>query len=495
VARRYGIAEAPVEDALRRLSDSGRVLEGEFRPGAAGREWCEASVLTTLRRRSLALLRRQVEPAEPAALARLLVDWQGIHTLARQARDGPDALLDVIEQLQGVVVPASTLETDILPARLPRYHPSDLDALCAAGEVVWVGMGPLGERDGRLALYLAEDLPLLHARRGKRSPGDLHARLLELLGRQGASFFAEIHAALGGLERTLLDALWDLVWTGEVTNDTMGALRAFLAAASKDSRARRISAFRSRRQSPPSGAGRWSLLAEGSPGAPTPTARATALAQQLLARHGVVTRDAVLGEEVPGGFVGIYPVLKALEDAGRVRRGYFVAGMGGSQFADPGALERLRALRETAAEGPDAEPPGAVLAAVDPANPYGATLPWPSAAAGRLQRVAGTYVVLVDGALAAYVGREGREVPSFLPDDEPARSRMGRLTSAALAAWVRRSGRSALGLGSADVPLAEGALAPFLAETGFVRYGPGFRLQADPAAGARPAPPARGQGS
>jgi ATP-dependent Lhr-like helicase len=202
----------------------------------------------------------------------------------------------------------------------------------------------------------------------------------------------------------------------------------------------------------------------------------------------------VLGEEVAGGFVGIYPVLKALEDAGRVRRGYFVAGMGGSQFADPGALERLRALRETAAEGPDAEPPGVVLAAVDPANPYGTTLPWPAAAAGRLQRVAGAAVVLVDGALAAYVGRDGRELASFLPDDEPARSRTGRAAAAALAAWARRGGRGALGWGAA-APLEEAPLAPFLAEAGFVRYGPGFRLRADPAAGAAADPPAGGTGA
>jgi ATP-dependent Lhr-like helicase len=485
VARRYGIGEAAVEDTLRRLSDAGRVLEGEFRPGGAGREWCDASVLATLRRRSLAALRRQAEPAEPAALARLLVDWHGLDERGRPAREGPEALLEVVEQLQGAVLPASALEGDILPARLPAYRAADLDALCSAGEVVWVGMGPLGERDGRLALYLAEDLPLLHVPRGESPQGELHGRLRELLRRQGASFFAEIHAALGGLERALLDALWDLAWAGEVTNDTAGALRAFLAAAaSRDSRGRRpLSSFRSRRQSPPSGAGRWSLLAGGGGGrAPTPTERATALAQQLVARHGVVTRDAVLAEEVAGGFAALYPVLGALEEAGRVRRGYFVAGLGGSQFADPGALERLRALRETAAEAPDGEPPATVLAAVDPANPYGATLPWPSTAAGRLQRGAGAHVVLVDGTLTAYVSREAREVTAFLPEHEPARARAARAAASALAAWARRVGLGALGWGPGDAPLSESALAPHLAEAGFVRHGPGFRLIAAPGA-------------
>jgi len=477
-ARRYAVGEASIEAALRRLSAAGRLLEGEFRPGGAGREWCEASVLATLRRRSLAALRRQVEPAEPAALARLLLDWQGLDAARRAPREGPDALLDAIEQLQGAVVPASALESDVLPTRLPGYKPADLDALCAAGEVVWVGIAPLGERDGRLALYLAEDLPLLHTGRGESPAGELHGRVRELLERRGASFFAEIHGAVGGLERALLGALWDLVWAGEVTNDTPGALRAFLASASRREaqRRHRLSAFRSRRQAPPSGVGRWSRLTVVSSRRPTPTERATALAQQLLARHGVLTRDAVVAEDVPGGFAALYPVLTALEEAGRVRRGYFIAGLGGSQFADPGALERLRALRETAAEPPDADPPAVVLSAVDPANPYGATLAWPVGASGRLQRTAGTHVVLVDGALTAYVSRDARELALLLPEHEPGRSRVAQAAAAALAAWAERTGRSALAWGGADAPLAESPLAPFLAGAGFLRHGPGFRL-------------------
>jgi ATP-dependent Lhr-like helicase len=230
VAQRYGTSPQAIEGALEELAAAERVLQGEFRPGASGREWCDPDVLASLRRRSLARLRKQVEPAEPSALARLLVDWHGLVTAESPSRGGPDALLDVIEQLQGAVFPASALETDILPARLAGYRAADLDAVTAAGEVVWVGMGGLGERDGRLALFLAEDLPLLYAPR-ERPEGAIHDRLRAHLEGQGASFFAELQAAAGeGLARPVLDALWDLVWAGEVTNDTPGALRAWKAA-------------------------------------------------------------------------------------------------------------------------------------------------------------------------------------------------------------------------------------------------------------------------
>jgi ATP-dependent Lhr-like helicase len=480
-ARRFGVGESVTERALQRLAAAGRVLEGEFRPGGSGREWCDAGVLATLRRRSLARLRKEVEPADPAALARLLADWQGVATApaARAPRKGPDALLDVIEQLQGAAVPASDLEADVLPARLPDYRPADLDALCAAGEVVWVGMGPLGDRDGRLALFLAEDLWLLHEPHAERPDGDSHERIREHLGAQGASFFAEIHAAVGdGLMQPVLDALWDLVWAGEVTNDTPGALRAFLSARTGRGRVGRrpLSAFRSRRPAPPSAAGRWSRLAPPRGVVPpTPTERAAARAEQLLARSGVLTRDAVAAEGIVGGFAALYPVLKAMEEAGRVRRGYFVAGLGGSQFADPGALDRLRALREGARD--EDEPPSVVLAACDPANPCGVAIPWPKSEAARVARVPGAHVVLVDGVLAAYLARGEREMWTFLPAEERSRSRVARGLARALANWARRSGRGLIGWDSADdMPLARSPLAPFLVEAGFYPSGAGFRL-------------------
>jgi ATP-dependent Lhr-like helicase len=366
----------------------------------------------------------------------------------------------------------------VLPSRISGYEPEALDTLCAAGEVVWVGMGPLGERDGRLALFLADSLPLLLPARTDPPRGPLPERMLEHLGRHGASFFDDLlEAAGGGLARPVTDALWDLVWAGQVTSDTPEALRAFLAVhAGRHERRPRVSSFRSRRQVPPSAVGRWSLVPI--PRRPlSPTEKTKALAEQLLARHGVLTRDAVAFEEAPGGFTAVYPVLRALEEAGRVRRGYFVAGLGGLQFARPGALELLRERSFASAE----KPRGLVLAAADPANPYGAALAWSKTAEGRLARVAGAHVVLVEGALAAFLAGRGRTVLPLLPDDEPARSAVARSVAHALRLWCEGPGPSALGWAVGEGPaLAEGPLAPFLVEAGFVRSGPGFRLATRP---------------
>jgi ATP-dependent helicase Lhr and Lhr-like helicase len=481
VARRYAVGESAIEGPLEDLAAAGRVVEGAFRPGGGGREWCDAEVLATLRRRSLARLRRQVEPAEPAALARLGLEWQGVVTGPRpSSRRGPDALLDVVEQIQGAAIPASALETDVLPARVPSYRAEDLDALCAAGEVVWVGLGPLGERDGRVALFLADALPLLHMPRPDPPTGEGHEALRAHLQRHGASFFAELAAAVPGtLARTVLDALWDLVWAGEVTNDTPGALRAYLRPPSSSRRSARAAAFRSRRQSPPSAVGRWSRLPRSAAGKGASTARAKALAEQLLARHGVLTRPAVMAEGVAGGFSALYPVLKALEEAGRIRRGYFVAGLGGSQFALPGALDRLRAVRESSDDDEDV-PPSAVLAATDPANPYGAALPWPDAVSGRAMRAAGVHVAIVDGVLAAVIARGDGEILPVLPEGEPARTRTARGLAAALARWALRTGRTSLGWGGAGAAADQATLAEALRATGFVPWGPGFRLSSAP---------------
>ena len=484
VMGRYGIGEAAVLGALGALTESGRILEGEFRPGGRGREWCDADVLANLRRRSLALLRKEVEPTQGAALSRLSIDWHGID-LGRalgSKRGGPDALLDAIEQIQGAVFPASDLERDILPARVPGYRASDLDALCAAGEVVWVGRGPLGDRDGKLSLFLSDDLPLLHTP-GAPLEDAIHDKVRAFLASHGASFFADVHAAVGdGLTRTTVDALWDLVWSGEVTNDTPNALRAFLAS-QKSRRAphRRFAAFRSRRESPPSGVGRWTLVKTETKARPTD--RAMALCEQLLVRHGVLTRDAVAAADVPGGFMALYPVLSAMEEAGRVRRGYFVAGLGGSQFAEKGALDRLRTLRETAATPDEIDAgvlPACVLAATDPANPYGIALPWPKEPGVALTRSAGTHVVLVDGALTAYVGKGEGRIELVLPKDEaePRRSQAARAAALALGRWALATSRLTLGWSTEPnaEPLTQSVLAPFMAEAGFVPSGPGYRL-------------------
>jgi ATP-dependent Lhr-like helicase len=482
-ARRLGMGESPVVAALQRLAEQGRVQEGEFRPGGHGREWCDPDVLATLRRRSLARLRKQIEPAAPAALARFLVEWHHVAVpgAPSHARRGPDALLDVVEQLQGAAFPASVLERDILASRVPSYRPADLDLLCSAGEVVWVGVQPLGDRDGRMTLYLADSLRLLHVPPADTPQEERHQRLRAHLETHGASFFAElVEAAGGGLVQPVLDALWDLVWAGEVTNDVPEALRAFLRRSSGAGRRRLPGAFRSRRTAPPSGAGRWSLVARAR-GGPTPSAteRAKAVAEQLLARHGVLTRQAALAENVAGGFATIYPVLRGLEEGGRIRRGYFVAGLGGSQFALPGALERLRSVRDP--QSGEAGPPAVVLASTDPANPYGAVLPWPKEGGGRAMRAAGTHVALVDGELAAYLGKGEREITPYLPEDEPQRTERARALAQALAHWAAATDRRALGWSLvAGEPIARSLLAPFLLDAGFVPSGPGLRLPTQP---------------
>ena len=224
-ASRYALGRATADAILKELAASGRLLEGEFRPGGAGREWCDPDVLQSIRRRSLARLRKQVEPVDPAVFGRLLTSWQGVV----RRRLGLDALLDAIENLQGAPLPASIFESEILAARVEGYNPSDLDALTAAGEVVWCGIEPLGDRDGRLALYLTDHLaaaPPEPPRRWicRRASGRSSAHLEA----EGASFFAALHdEAGGGYPGETVDALWDLVWKGVITNDTFHALRAF----------------------------------------------------------------------------------------------------------------------------------------------------------------------------------------------------------------------------------------------------------------------------
>ena len=422
VASRLGLGPAVVEATLQRLANTGRVIEGEFRPGGHGREWCDAEILRSLRRRSLARLRQEVEPVEPQVLGRFLISWHGIG----RARRGLDALLDVVEQLQGAPLVATALERHILPARIDRYDPSLLDTLISAGEVMWTGVEPLGERDGRIALFLTDHAKALSPAHGAGAEAALAGRealILAWLLRQGASFFGPLHeAAGGGFPQETVDALWSLVWKGLVTNDTLHPLRAYASAPERARRPSRATPFRSRRLIPPSAEGRWSAI--GVSERASPTAWAKAITEQLLTRHGIVTRDVTSIEPLPGGFSAVYPVLRRLEDTGRVRRGYFVAGLGAAQFAQPGAVDLLRAERDA-----KDTPQVATLAATDPANPYGAMVPWPDwpgAEAQRAARSAGAQVVLVDGYCAAWIARGQRQMLMALPPEEPERSRIGR---------------------------------------------------------------------
>ncbi|MET0478875.1 MAG: DEAD/DEAH box helicase, partial [Actinomycetota bacterium] len=487
-ARRLGLGVAVVSQTLARLEAAGRVVQGEFRPGGSGREWLDAEVLRRLRRRSLAALRREVEPVPQEAMARFLGAWQGVGPAGPRSAD-VDALFRAVEQLQGAAVPASALERQVLAARLPGYHPGLLDQLCASGEVVWAGSGALGSDDGWVGLYLADTAPLLLPEPVPVELSPLATQVRDALAARGAMFFRQLSDAVGSTnDSELLLAVWELVWAGHVTNDTLTPLRALVTGGSRPTTRRRAATRRygrrgvpsSSRAGPPAAAGRWSLVPTtadvGSPGA-DPTRRLHAVAEQLLDRHGVLTRGAVVAERIPGGFAGVYPVLKAMEDSGRCRRGYFVDGLGGAQFAVPGAVDRLRSLTD-----PPSSPQTQVLAAADPANPYGAALSWPDrTAAGstgerpghRPGRKAGAVVILVDGELVLYVERGGRTLLTFT--DHP--DRLARAADAlALAARDGALGRLAVEKADGETVF-DSPLARALTEAGFRPTARGLRLR------------------
>jgi ATP-dependent Lhr-like helicase len=406
-AARFGLGTAVVDAELSRLLGSGRLVRGEFRPGGTGTEWCDPEVLRSLRRRSMAKLRGEIEPVPQAALGRFLPVWQGVG--AHSGR-GTDALLRAIEQLGGVAVPASALESIMLPSRVTDYRPELLDELTASGDVVWAGQGALPGGDGWLTLALSDVAPLLLAPPSIDGLTAEATQALEVLGSGGALFFRDIASRLPDVDdRTLTTVLWDLVWAGAITNDTLAPLRGRLAGPVRSRPIARRSTTRraTARVSPPSTGGRWSLL---SPRDVDPTRRGHALVESLMDRHGIVTRGAVVAERTSGGFAAAYPVLKAFEETGRCRRGYFVDGLGGAQFAIPAAVDRMRGL----------PPQGAVvLAATDPANAYGAALKWPDhGGSHRPGRKAGALVVLVDGELCLYVERGGKSLLSWSEDPQ-----------------------------------------------------------------------------
>ena len=447
-AERFRLEAAAVEKELSALERADKLVRGELRPGGSEREWCDPDVLRRVRRASLAALRREVEPAEQAALGRFLPHWHGIDRRA--------TLREALVPLQGLALPVPLWESDVLPRRVPGYQPAQLDALCASGEVVWVGAGL-----DRVDVYFREDAPVLgRPPTGERPEGEAHERIRGALGRS-AEFWFDLLGATSLDPDEALPALWELVWGGEVTNDAWTPLRAArrYGVPRPERRPRRFS--RRRAAGITATQGRWSLtgrLFEPRPGA-EPDGRA--LAELLLERHGVVTRDGVRAEGIAGGYGAVYAELRALETLGVCRRGYFVEGLGGAQFALPGAVERLRELRRREGEVPDV----LVLAAADPAQPYGAALPWPKRAGARAARVAGAHVVLLAGEAALYVERGGRSlVPLREPEEEWLRAAL-----AALVTHVRRTGAKRLAVERFDGrPVVESELMPLLLESGFV---------------------------
>jgi ATP-dependent Lhr-like helicase len=491
VADRLGLGVAVVTSTLARLGATGRLMQGEFRPGGIATEWCDAEVLRAIRRRSLAALRKEVEPVPPEALARFIPAWQALGT--RSAR-GVDGLLRAVEQLAGVALPASALESLVLPSRVTGYSPGLLDELTLAGEVVWAGAGSAAGNDGWVALAPADIAPLVLP-----APDEIDDPLAravrDALAGDEAVFFRSLVERAGGAEtdEAVARAVWELVWAGQLTNDTFAPVRALLGSGGRTAHSRKPRAPRGRygryaglvapggtstsRPAPAGMAGRWSAVPARDPDV---TRRALAAADVLLDRYGIVTRGSVAAERVTGGFAAVYPVLKAAEESGRARRGYFVEGLGAAQFALPGAVDRLRSeARPLDSRGSDGS--GAlVLAATDPANPYGAALSWPAAPrpadGGRghqPSRKAGALVVLVDGACVLYVERGGRTLLSFT--DDPA---VLQPAADALALAVRDGALGRLQVERADgAPITASTLGQALEAAGFRPTPRGLRLR------------------
>ncbi|HEV7844689.1 MAG TPA: DEAD/DEAH box helicase [Thermoleophilaceae bacterium] len=457
---RYGVDFGPV---LRELERAGTLVRGELRPGGSEREWCDTDVLRRLRRASLATLRKEVEPAEQRALARFLPQWQGVDG-APPGGAGVDRLREMLVPLQGLALAPEVWERDVLPRRVGAYSPSWMDQLCASGELVWVGAGALGRNSGRVALLFRDDARFIGPPpfKGDAPSEPVHDLIRERLER-GAAFWSDLLADITEVEPVeLQEALWDLAWAGEVTNDAFAPLRApKLSVARGDRQAGRRFARR-RRPGAPQVQGRWSLTGPLFAGAPSHGPRMRAISELLLERHGIVTREAVLAEGIPGGFAGLYSELANLETLGTARRGYFVEGLGGAQFALPAAIERLRGLRSD-------EPAGAlVLAATDPANPYGATLPWPKRedldSGRRPSRVPGAYVITLDAEPVLYVERGGKGLLALKEPDED----WLRPALEALADEVRRGRLQRLGVERFDgEPVVGSAAGALLLELGF----------------------------
>ena len=421
-ARRFGLGVGVVDEYLLDLERRGLVVAGEFRPGGAGKEWCDPDVLRQIRQRTLAKLRREVAAVDGTTYARFLLAWHG----ATSPGGGLGRLGEAIDRFEGLPIALDDFESAMLPVRVADYDGRLLDDLLATGEVVWVGEAPLGLRGGRVVFYRRENVASLREPPAIPDDTSTTARdLLEFLERRGACFFAEMWSGMRDHRREdLEEALWDLVWAGLVTNDTLAPLRERSTRRRTRTTGRASTSRRAARSRRPTRApgGRWSLVANLHFDDVAATARVHARSLMLLERHGIVGRPGLEAETLPGGFAAVYPVLRAMEEAGKIRRGYFVEDLGGSQFAFPGAVDRLRAAR-VVPETSEA----VCLAAQDPANPFGACLAWPDPIAPDetlTRRAAGARVVIVDGELALYVTKNGRKIGTFPIMEDVTRARL-----------------------------------------------------------------------
>ncbi|RLP12923.1 DEAD/DEAH box helicase [Propionibacterium australiense] len=473
-ARRYGLSEATAARVMTRLSDDGTLVAGTvLEPGdgglgaltGEGPQYVHHNVLTVLKRRTLAGLRAQVEPVEQRQFARFLDSWQQLPGPGEAP--GGDAesvqlLLTAVDALAGYRIPASMLETVVLPARVPGYRPALLDQLLGSGQVTWSGAGAIGTNDGWVCLWPADLSPT--EQDGRAGLSALAGRVLSRLDAGGAwrsADFTDADTSLAAVQ----DALWELVWAGLATSDGFGPLRELSTRGTvrrprPAAPRRRLMRPRPARATAPVPGARWSRVA-------TTGRTPQALLEHIdteLARYGVLTRGSALTEPATSTFSQVYRVLSTLEESGAVRRGYFVEGLGGAQFAVPGAVDELR-------RAPTA--PMRLLAACDPANPYGAGLEWPGTNAHRPSRKAGALVVLDDGAPVVYLERGVHTLVTFDGTGPEAIGRalslVGELVDAGRLAQVtidRIDGRGALEAGE---------LRGALESAGFVMTPRGYR--------------------
>ncbi|HEX6271390.1 MAG TPA: helicase-related protein, partial [Polyangiaceae bacterium] len=461
LARRYALPEDKLRECLDRAVARGRLLRGELHPRIAGTTYCDADVMRAIKRRSLASLRKQMEAVDGATYTRFLLRLHGIGENAR----GFEALRNSLSRLEGAPVDLASLEREILPARVRGFAASDLDALLASGELVWRGIEPSAQGAGRIALYFRDGFDAL-APPPTPVESPLAEKIRAALRDRGAAFFHDIQRAVGDFPPDVLNALWQLVWAGEVTNDTLQPLRSLARGEAFDrKRNQRL------RRALPGSEGRFSLLRYEPP---SETERRLSLVERLLLRHGVLVRDAIKAEGIAGGFSAVYEVLKAMEDSGRVRRGYFVEGLGAAQFVHPGVEERLRGERSARPETS-----AVLLAASDPASPFGASLPWPPAKV-RPMRAAGANVVIgSDGRALAWLARQERSVVTFFRDSEQERSDDARLVAAMLSRALERGGRRAYLVARIDGEEAERTvLGRALVDAGFQRTSRGLLKRA-----------------
>lgn len=460
-AETIGLPSSTVSEVLARLEQEGKVTPGAFTPGGTEHEWVSVDVLRRLRRKTISKLSRQVEAVDRQQFARFLTSWQGVNT------DKRSSMADTLRQLEGASLIASTFESGVLSSRTVNVR-TELDSLLATGTVVWIGREPVGPRDGRVSFYMRENVPLLWSTgEAEHLQSTAHTAIVDHLTGHGASFFPELYQAIGGGDQgDALDALWDLVWAGQITSDSIGALRAFTTKGRRPAQRRHLPSA-----TPPAATGRWYLTSTLLTHQPNPEERAIAVSNALVARYGIVTRDLVLTEGITGGFTGLYPALSGLEDVGQLRRGYFVEGLGGAQFGTPGSIDRLRMSVKHVSDENRVE----LLEAGDPANPYGSIFPWPESE-GKPTRTAGATVATADGEATAWMDRAGKRVVLF--SDE-----LG-VCANAIEDLARRHGRAQIEVVD-STPLVDHPIAAALRERGFSAGYKGYTLGRDRTGGSR----------